>query len=266
MKGVPLQDIFDDIPPISAQSAERLGYPTQKPLALLERIIASSTDKRSIVLDPFCGCGTTIDAAQKLGCKWIGIDVTHIATNLIKFRLKNRHHLKEGVDYRVLGEPKDLSSAKELASQDRYQFEWWALGLVEATPYQDKKKGADTGVDGICYFQDGKKVTDLKSIVDQVKSGNVSVKDIRELNTVVDNKKAATGILITLRPPTKPMMTEAASKGFYEYKITKKRYAKIQILTIEELLAGKQIESPPTMPFTKKAESVGDSHTQGKLI
>lgn len=259
-------DWWIGIQQLNREAAERLGYPTQKPIALLERIIQASSDEKSVVLDPFCGCGTTIDAAEKLDRKWIGIDITHIAINLIKYRLRNRHHLEENIDYKIIGEPRDLSSAKALANQDRYQFEWWALGLIQAKPYQDKKKGADTGIDGISYFQDGKKVTDFKSIIVQVKSGNVSVKDIRELNTVVDNKKGAIGVLITLQPPTKPMITESASKGFYKYKLTNKNYSKIQILTIKELLDGKKIDCPPTIPFAKKAESIGDRHKQESLL
>lgn len=265
-KGVLPNDWWTDLQAINPAAKERLGYPTQKPIALLERIIQASSNEDSIVLDPFCGCGTTIDAAEKLNRRWIGIDITHIAINLIKYRLRNRHHLEENIDYKVIGEPKDLSSSKVLANQDRYQFEWWALGLIQAKPYQDKKRGADTGIDGISYFQDDIKATDLKSIIVQVKSGKVSVKDIRELNTVVDNKKGVIGVLITLQPPTKPMITESASKGFYNYKITNKNYSKIQILTIEELLNGKKIDCPPTIPFAKKAESIGIRHKQRKMF
>lgn len=263
--GKPVDDVWD-IDKINNSSKEHLGYPTQKPLALLERIVEASSDKGDIVLDAFCGCGSSIDASQKLNRRWIGIDITHIAINLIKYRLQNRYHLTENKDYKVIGEPKDLGSAKTLALHDRYQFEWWALGLIKAKPYQDKKKGADTGVDGISYFQYGKKATEIKSIIVQIKSGKVSVKDIRELNTVVDNKKGAIGILITLEEPTKPMTIEAVSKGFYEHPLSGKKYPKIQIYTIKELLDGKNIDTPSIMPFAKKAEGIGDRHKQEKMF
>lgn len=266
MPGIPLQDVWHDIPPINSQAQERLGYPTQKPLALLERIIETSSNEGDLVLDGFCGCGTTIDAAQKLNRRWIGIDITHLAINLIKYRIENRFHLKEGTDYKVVGEPRDLASAIALAQQNRYQFEWWALSLIKAKPYQDKKKGADTGVDGIIYFQYGKKPSEVKSIIVQVKSGKVSVKEIRELSTVVDNKKGAMGVMITLEEPTKPMIKEAVSKGFYQHPLTDKRYPKIQILTIKDLLEGKEVKSPSAMPFAKVAEGVGDAHKQANMF
>jgi DNA modification methylase len=265
-RGVLLQAVWDDIFPINSQAKERLGYPTQKPLALLERIIKASSNEGNLVLDAFCGCGTTIDAAQKLNRRWIGIDITHLAINLIKYRIENRFHLKEGTDYKVVGEPRDLASAIALAQQNRYQFEWWALSLIKAKPYQDKKKGADTGVDGITYFQYGKKLSEVKSIIVQVKSGKVSVKEIRELSAVVDNKKAAMGVMITLESPTKPMITEAVSKGFYQHPLTEKKYPKIQILTIQELLEGKEVKSPSAIPFAKVAEGVGDAHKQNSLF
>lgn len=154
-KGRRLGDVWG-IPIINASSKERLGYPTQKPEALLERIIEASSDEGSIVLDPFCGCGTAIAIAEKLRRNWIGIDITHLAINLIKWRLKNQYGLEEDKNYEVIGEPKDLTGARALANQDRYQFQWWALSLIKARPYQGKKKGADTGIDGIIYLIEGK--------------------------------------------------------------------------------------------------------------
>ena len=160
MSGVLLQDVWTDLGPISSQAGERLGYPTQKPLSLLERIVASSSDEGDIVLDPFCGCGTTIHAAQKLGRRWIGIDVTHLAISLIEKRLKDAF---PGIEYEVHGTPKDLEGARDLALRDKYQFQWWAVSLVNAVPFGGKKKGADSGIDGIIYFKnfrDGKPVTE----------------------------------------------------------------------------------------------------------
>ncbi|MBN1176701.1 MAG: restriction endonuclease, partial [Dehalococcoidales bacterium] len=197
LPGMPAQSIWSDIPPINSQANERLGYETQKPLALLERIIQASSNEGDIVLDPFCGCGTAVVAAQKLNRKWIGIDVTHLAIALMRNRLKDSFD----IEAEVIGEPKDLSGAKALAAEDRYQFQWWALSLVKARPVGDKKKGADKGIDGVIPFIDDPKSKPRRVIV-QVKSGHVGVKDIRELTTVAANE--AIGILITLEPPTGP--------------------------------------------------------------
>ena len=176
MPGRPVTDIWDDIEHLHGSQKESLGYPTQKPEALLERIIETSSNKGDIILDPFCGCGTTIAAAEKLGRKWIGIDITYLAVSLMKSRLKDMFGNK--VNYEVIGEPTALSDAKALAEQDPYQFQWWALSLINARPYQDKKKGSDTGIDGLIYFQDEK--DKVKKAIVQVKSGHVSVKDIRD--------------------------------------------------------------------------------------
>lgn len=226
-----------DVPIINASAKERLGYPTQKPEALLERIIKASSDEGDVVLDPFCGCGTAVAVAQRLDRRWIGIDITHLAVSLMKFRLKDGF---PDIQFDVVGEPVDLSGAKELASQNRYQFQWWALSLIDAKPYGGKKKGADTGIDGYYYFYDGGKPK--RSIV-SVKSGKVSVKDVRDLNSVVDREKASMGFFITLEHPTKPMSKEAVEKGLYKDAFGK-GYQKVQILTIEEILNGKRPDTP----------------------
>jgi len=221
-----------------ARKSERLGYETQKPLALLERIIKASSNEGDIVLDPFCGCGTALVAAQKLNRRWIGIDITHLAVALMRNRLKDSF----GIDAEVIGEPVDLAGAKALAHQDRYQFQWWALGLIGARPLGEKKKGADKGIDGVIHFIDdpsGK----VSRVVVQVKSGHVGVNAIRELKAVAAND--AIGVLITLEPPTGPMKVEAVDAGYYHSPIWNKEYPKIQILTIEELLKGKTVDMPP---------------------
>lgn len=261
LSGTIIQDIINDIPPINSQAAERLGYPTQKPIALLERIINASTNKNAVVLDPFCGCGTTVTAAQKLKRKWIGIDITHLSINLIKGRLKDMFDLKPKRDYNMVGEPEDLAGAVQLAYLNRYQFQWWALSLIDFRAYGDKKKGADTGIDGYSYFMEDKKAgkKEYKKIIAQVKSGKVSVKDIRDLGHVIDREKAEIGILLTLQEPTRDMIKEAAGKGFFRLKEFKKDYPKIQILTIEELLSGKLPNLPHQEQPYKKAEVVDDS-------
>jgi site-specific DNA-methyltransferase (adenine-specific) len=250
--GKPLDDVWD-IPKLNNFSKERLGYPTQKPEALLERIIKASSNEGDVVLDPFCGCGTAVAVAERLHRTWIGIDITHLAISLIRHRL-SESFTTDLAPYEVIGEPKDLTGARELAAQNRYQFEWWALGLIDARPAQDKK-GADAGIDGYIYFFDddsGK----AKKIIVQVKSGHPTVNHIRDLKGVLQREDAAIGVYITLEEPTRPMRTEAASAGFYEPEHFNGSYPRVQILTITELLEGKTVHYPrlgPTATF-KKAE------------
>jgi hypothetical protein len=262
-KGVPLSDIWTDIDVINSMAQESLGYPTQKPVALLERIIQASTNPGGLVLDPFCGCGTTIDAAEKNGRDWIGIDVTQLAITLIKKRLFDTYgyNLKfvsastpeqvvggvaEGSNttvVRVIGEPVSPEDGAKLAEDDKYQFQWWALGLVGARP-EEQKKGADHGIDGKILFRDDPKSTKPEQVIIQVKGGKTSVKDVRDLRGVLDREKAAIGILISLQPPTAPMETEAASVGFYEHKTNKQKFPRLQLRTVKELMEGKGIERP----------------------
>lgn len=237
-EGVSANDVFH-IPFVAPSAKERLGYPTQKPEALLERIIKASSNEGNVVLDPFCGCGTALVAAEKLNRRWIGIDITHLAVSTMKWRLQQ---MFPGIQYKVRGEPVDLAGAKELASQNKYQFQWWSLSLIGARPYGDRKKGADTGIDGYCYFMDEK--DKVKKAIVQVKGGDVSVSQIRDLSGVIDREKAEIGIFITLEEPTKPMIKEAVSKGYYNSPLGKD-YRRMQILTIDELLSGKKPDIPP---------------------
>lgn len=260
LKGKPVQSLWDDVEPIGAQAAERLGYPTQKPVALLERIIQASSNPGDVVLDPFCGCGTTIAAAQKLGRQWVGIDITHLAIALQKYRLKDSFGLVEKKDYVVIGEPEDLHSAKQLAQDDRYQFQWWALSLVKARPLGETggkqgKKGSDKGIDGIINFIDDT-TSKAKQILIQVKSGKVKSGDIRDLRGTLDRENAAMGVFITLEPPSKDMLAEAVSTGYYHSPGWDKDYSKLQILTVEELLKGAEVKMPPTSITFKQAEKV----------
>lgn len=241
--GVPVTDVWDDLPPIHASSPERLGYPTQKPLALLERVITASSNVGDIVLDPFCGCGTATHAAQKLKRDWIGIDITHLAISLIEKRLKDAF---PGIKYEVHGTPKDLEGAKALALQDKYQFQWWAVSLVNAVPFGGKKKGADSGIDGLIYFKPDGKITE-KAIVSVKGGDNVNVAMVRELGHVIEREKARIGVFITLAEPTGPMKVEAVKAGYYETPYGK--FPKIQILTIADLFAGMQ----PKMPWVDPA-------------
>jgi len=244
LAGKAVRDIWTDIEPINAAAAERLGFPTQKPVALLERMISAASNKGDVVLDPFCGCGTTVEAAQKLGRRWIGIDITHLAINLIKVRLADAFGRKAAKTYTVIGEPTDLAGAKALANQDKYQFQYWALGLVEAKPMAvDQKKGADHGIDGKLYLTDSSGRAD--PVIISVKGGHVNVAQVRDLRGVVERDNAAIGVLICLEQPTAPMRAEAASAGFYAARnLGDTKHPRLQILTIEDLLAGKRIDLP----------------------
>jgi DNA modification methylase len=268
-KGKSLDDVWTDIPPLNSQAAERLGYPTQKPVALLERIILSSCPEGGIVLDPFCGCGTTIAAAQALGRPWIGIDITHLAITLIKQRLKDSFGIEQVVratpsgkgetakvvdasaeygkatkrPFHVLGEPTSEPDAAALAVSDPYQFQWWALGLVGARPV-DQKKGADKGIDGRIVFQ-GDKPGSYESVILSVKAGKIGPAHVRDLKGVLEREKAAIGVLISMQEPTYPMKTEAVTAGFYESPLWGKKYPKVQLITVAELLDGRTVEMPP---------------------
>jgi len=238
--GVPLTDSWDDLPPIHASAQERLGYPTQKPEALLERIVGASSKQGDVVLDPFCGCGTAIAAAQKLNRLWIGIDITHLAIGLIKHRLQAA--FGNAVAYEVIGEPVSVEDAETLAHQDPYQFQWWALGLVGARP-TEQKKGADKGIDGRIYFHDEGKGGKTKQIILSVKAGHVTVSQLRDLRGVLDRENAEIGVLISLEEPTKAMRSEAAGAGFY--KTPYGNHPRLQVLTVGELLNGAGIDYPP---------------------
>ena len=262
MPGVPLQDLWTDIRPIGSQAAERLGYPTQKPVALLERIIQASSNEGDTVLDPFCGCGTTIAAAQKLGRRWIGIDITHLAISLIRYRLEDS--FGKDCRFEVIGEPTSLPDAAALAEQDPYQFQWWTLGLVKARP-ADEKKGADQGIDGRRYFHDEGRGGKTKQIIFSVKAGKVTVSHIRDLMGVISREKAEIGAFLSLEPPTSPMRREAASAGFYKSPWGK--HPRIQLLTIEDLLGGKSIDYPKDTDVTfKKAQRVRSNPSEKQKI
>jgi DNA modification methylase len=250
MKGVAVRDLFDDIPPVSSHAAERLGYPTQKPEALLERIISASSNKGDLVLDPFSGCGTAVIAAQRLGRRWMGIDITHLAITLMKKRIFGT--FGKDVQFQVIGEPTDVAGAEALAKQDPYQFQWWALGLVDARPAEGKK-GADKGIDGRIYFHDEQDAGKTKQVILSVKAGHTGVAHVHELRGVIEREQAAIGVLISPQEPTGPMRTEAADAGFYHSPGWNGDYPRIQLRTIAELLAGKGLDVPPLQATFKEA-------------
>lgn len=240
-KGVGLQSLWTDIAPINSQAKERLGYPTQKPEALLERIISASSNEGDVVFDPFCGCGTTIAAAQKLNRRWIGIDVTHLSISLMKARINDM--FGDDCEFEVIGEPKDIQGAQSLAAEDPYQFQWWALSLVGARPVE-QKKGADKGIDGRLYFHDEGPRGKTKQIIISVKAGKTQVSHLRDLRGVLDRENAEIGVLVSMQEPTSPMRKEAATAGFY--KSPWGQHPRLQLLTIEDLFNGKTIDYPPS--------------------
>jgi len=277
LPGAEIQDVWTDIPPISAAACERLGYPTQKPLDLLRRIVGASSNPGDVILDPFCGCGTTIDAVETLnremGCgpvarppsavqagakasqpgaaglhkprRWIGIDVTHIAIGLIKHRLATR--FSPPPDFEERGVPVSAAGARALAAKDAFDFQYWTLGLIGARPVGGRpKKGADKGVDGVRYFHDEQKggAWVAKTMLVQVKSGHVKAGDIRDFVGTLSREGAELGVFITIEEPTQPMRTEAASAGMYVSPWDKQSYPKVQILTIDELLKDSHRPNP----------------------
>jgi DNA modification methylase len=252
-RGVAMQDWWDDIAMLRGihRDSERLGYPTQKPEALLDRIIRSSSDEGDIVLDPFCGCGTAIAVAQRLDRHWIGIDITHLAIGLIKKRLADAFGDSARETYEIIGEPVDLPGAKKLAEDDSYQFQWWALSLVGARPLE-RKKGADQGIDGRLYFHDEPRGGKTKQIILSVKAGHVQAAHVRDLRGVIEREKAEIGALISMEPPTKPMLKEATEAGFYQPPGLADKFPRLQILSIAEMLAGRQVEYPRLLDVTYK--------------
>ena len=240
LDGARLSDVWTDISPIASQAKERLGYPTQKPVSLLERIIAASSNPGDVVLDPFCGCGTTLHAAAKLDRKWIGIDVTHLAIALIRRRLNEAF---PALMFKTVGIPKDADGARALALADKYEFQKWALSMIDAQPYKGGKKGGDGGVDGYLYFKpDGKKTE--KAIV-SVKGGqSLTPAMVKDLIVTVDQEGAKMGVFLTLSAPTKGMITQAAAAGIYKTEYGS--FPKIQIVTVAQLF---QPASPIQMPW-----------------
>jgi site-specific DNA-methyltransferase (adenine-specific) len=268
-RGKSISDVWS-IPIISSSSKERLGYPTQKPLAVLERIIESASKDGDTVLDPFSGCGTAISASHKLNRRWIGIDITQLSIALHKNRLKGMFGLEPNKDYDIIGEPQSFHDAQQLAQTDRYQFEYWALSLIEARPYGGKKKGSDKGIDGVITFTDDAK-GNAKQVLVQVKSGHVNSGLIRDFRGTIERENnAVMGIFITLAKPSKNMETEALEAGYYVSPFTDQKHLKIQIYTIEELLDDKEPDLPVSASFStfKKAQKAkkNDESQQGKLL
>ena len=254
--------IDEDVKWLGPTDPERVGYQTQKPLGLLDRIIRSSCPDDGLVLDPFCGCGTTIATAQKLDRRWIGIDITHLAISLIRYRLADS--FGKDCRFEVIGEPTSFQDAQALAEQDPYQFQYWSLGLAGARP-AEPRKGPDRGIDGRRYFHDEGKGGKTKQIIFSVKAGHVTVSHIRDLVGVINREKAQIGAFLSLKPPTLPMRREAAAAGFYKSPWGK--HPRIQLLTIEDFLGGKSIDYPQATDVTfKKAQRVRSRPAEQKTL
>jgi len=259
-RGTELDNIWDDIPPIGQKQSESLGYPTQKPIELLERIIESSSNEGDVVMDPFCGCGTAVVAAEKLGRSWIGIDITHLAISLIKKRLRDHF---PNVEFTTVGEPESVEAARELFKQSAFQFEAWAVSLLGGQPFKSKG-GGDTGIDGLLYFKDyqGK----YYKIIIEVKGGGYQPKDVRALGRVLEREQAPLGVLLALEAPTSGMQSEAAALGKWKMPGSNREYPVLQIVTIEDIFAKRYPNLPDTSETLKKAKrELREGEKTGKL-
>jgi hypothetical protein len=242
-KGVPLQDVWTDIRSLSGAHRERLGYPTQKPLALLERIIRSSSNPGDVVLDPFCGCGTTVIAAQTLARRWIGIDITYIAVDLMRRRLEDAFGRE--LDFEIDGIPRDLAGATALFNRSPFEFERWAVSLVYGQP--NEKQVGDRGMDGIIRFPLPARNEVGRVLVSVKGGGQVHPTAVRDLHGAVTTEKGEMGVLIMLAEPTAKMVEAAQHTGSYVWPVDGRAYPKIQIATIAQLLGGHRISMPPPL-------------------
>lgn len=257
MPGLPAQDVITDIPPINSQAAERLGYPTQKPLALMERLIAASSNEGDVILDPFCGCGTTVDAAQKLHRKWIGIDITYLSVDLIRKRLRHTYGEEIEPTYEVHGIPTDIEGAEALMVENPFDFERWAVSLVNAQP--NEKQVGDKGIDGRIRFHADK--DKIGTAIVSVKGGqHINPAMMHQLVGAVQDHKVEMGLLILLRKPTKGMTEIADHSGAYTLPMTGSVFPKVQIITVAELLAGHGPKMPTAiLPYIKASPKPGST-------
>jgi site-specific DNA-methyltransferase (adenine-specific) len=270
MAGTLATNVWTDIAPINSQAKERLGYPTQKPLALLERILAASSNPGDVVLDPFCGCGTALVAAHKLDRLWIGIDITYLSIAVMRARLKDSFGL---ADVEVIGQPTEVEGARSMlvgtGLEGQYQFQWWALDLIGAQPIGGvQKKGADRGIDGVISFSTGPRGEIGRALV-SVKSGSVNSSMVRDLKGVLEREKAEIGLFVTLDEPSGPMHLEATTAGVYQSALSGREYPRIQILTIQELLEEHRRPDLPVLvlPAYQQAERVDKKAAeQGELF
>jgi site-specific DNA-methyltransferase (adenine-specific) len=262
-KGVAIDDVWDEValysPWIKSFSTEKLGYPTQKPLALLERLIAASSNEGDVVLDPFCGCGTAVDAAQRLGRRWIGIDVSYLAVDLIETRLLDTYGAGITSTFEVVGVPRDTEGAQALFKRSPFDFERWAVSLIDGTP--NEKQVGDRGVDGVVRFPVSS-ANDVGRIIVSVKGGTLNPSMVRDLAGTVEAQKASMGVLISNQPITKGMAEAAQHSGTYTHPLTGTTYPKVQLATVADLLAGRKPKMPTAfMPYLQAAKFIPDHPT-----
>lgn len=246
-RSVVVGDMWTDIASLNSGAAERLGYPTQKPLALLERIIEASSNPGDVVLDPFCGCGTTVDAAQRLGRRWIGIDITHLAIDVITKRLLHTYGSNVFETIELTGIPKDLGGARALFDRSPLEFERWAVSMVNAEPNQ--KQVGDKGVDGVARFPLG--TGKIGKLLVSVKGGKtITPAMVRDLSGTVEARKAQMGVLITLTPATRGVTDAINHGGVFTHPANGQQYPRLQHITVADLLARKRPLMPPTfLPY-----------------
>jgi DNA modification methylase len=251
--GIPAQDVITDIRPLHNVGDERIGgYPTQKPVALLERIIAASSNRGDVVLDAFCGCGTTIEAAQQLGRNWIGIDIAYVAIDIIVKRLRKKYG--SSVSYELSGSPQDIAGAYALAESDKFEFQTWAVTQLDATPTEQRSR--DKGVDGVASFYLDRKTTGR--VIISVKGGtNVEPGDVRDLGGTVQAQKAQMGIFLMRGEPTAGIRDAASHAGTYTWPLNGQVYPKIQVLTVAQLVNGiRPVLPPQVQPYGRRAKAV----------
>ncbi|MFF9910678.1 DNA methyltransferase [Streptomyces sp. NPDC013457] len=261
--GVPMGDVWGDIAPLNSQASERLGYPTQKPLTLLERIIASSSKPGDLVLDPFCGCGTSIDAAQKNGRRWIGMDVTTLAIDLIDARLRHTYGESIMASYEILGTPKDMAGAAKLFQKSPFEFERWCVMQVDGQP--NEKQVGDKGIDGVIRFPVDAKGGSQRVLV-SVKGGTTNPGHVRDLIGTVASQNAAMGVFICMKAPTKAMIEAANHSGVYQHPGNGQQFPKVQIITVAELLEGKRPHLPVALLPFFQAQRRYDAADTGTLF
>ncbi len=248
LKGLAVGDIWADIDRINPVGSERLGYPTQKPQALLERVIAASSNEGDVVLDPFCGCGTTLAAAQALDRRWVGIDVTFIAIDLVRRRLEDAYG--EKLDYELHGIPRDLGGARALFLESPFDFERWAVSMVNGQP--NEKQVGDKGIDGVIRFPLDAKASVGRCIVSVKGGGQINPAMVRDLGGTITNHKAEMGVLITMDRATPGMIDAANHGGSYTWPVNEATFPRIQVITVAQLLKGEQPNLPPALtPYLK---------------
>lgn len=251
------EDVLN-IQALNPMANERVGYPTQKPEELVQRLIKASCPEDGIVLDPFCGCGTTLIASEKLDRKWIGIDITYLAVDVLKQRIEKDFNEEEDVDFEIKGEPEGMAGAERLAEENKSEFQKWIISKIGGTPNEDMS--GDEGIDGFLYFKDGGK--DRVAIIQETVSKSVSPGKVRDFKGTMERDNAPMGVFITMKEPTKGMKKEANTAGTYEDSFGNE-YPRIQFITVEEIMEGEKPDIPQIKSHVSKRD-VKDQWEKGQ--